>query len=84
MGYQDGQCEKYITLRLNIKRDLVVYFILVLQAALMINIDSTKVYILQLILFISIIILYYKEISGLLKVLWQYACTKLNMFGGKS
>lgn len=76
--------KKYITLRLNIKRDLVVYFILVLQAALMINIDSTKVYILQLILFISTIILYYKEISGLLKVLWQYACTKLNMFGGKS
>ena len=47
--------KKYITLKLNIKRDLVVYITLVLQAVLMINITSIKVYILQLILFISII-----------------------------
>lgn len=76
--------KKYITLKINIKRDLIVYFILVLQAVLMINIASIKVYILQFILFITIITLYYKDINGLLKGLWQYACTKLNMFGGKS
>lgn len=76
--------KKYITLKINFKRDLVVYFILVSQAVLMINIDSIKVYILQIILFITIIILYSKEISSLLKSFWLYASAKLTMFRSKS
>lgn len=76
--------KKYIRLKINIRRDLVAYFILVLQAILMINITSIKVYMLQLILFISIILIYYKEIDGLLKGFWRYASSKLTMFGDKS
>lgn len=76
--------KKYITLKINIKRDLVAYFILVLQAVLMINIVSIKVYILQFILFITIIFFYYKDINSLLKGFWKYASTKLTMLGGKS
>ena len=76
--------KKYIKLRINIKRDLVVYFILVLQAVLMINFASIKVYIFQLILFAAIIFLNYNEINGLMKGLWRYVSTKLIMFGDKS
>ena len=79
-----ASAKQYITLKLNIKRDLIVYFILVLQAIFMINIASVKVYILQLILFSSIIMLYFKEIKGLLISLRQYISIKLTIFGGKS
>lgn len=68
--------KKYITLKINIKRDLVVYSILVLQAVLMINMASTKVYVFEFILFITIIIFYYKEINTLLKSIRKYVSNK--------
>ncbi|MGR6836805.1 lipopolysaccharide biosynthesis protein [Syntrophomonas erecta] len=68
--------KKYIAIKINLKRDLFVYFILVLQAVFMINISSIKVYIIELIMFTFIGFLYYKEIKGLFKKIKQYVFIK--------
>ncbi|NMA84104.1 MAG: oligosaccharide flippase family protein [Epulopiscium sp.] len=60
---------KYILLKLYIKRDLLVYFILVLQAIFIIYASTIKVYVIELVMFIIIIFLYRSEIKKILKKL---------------
>lgn len=59
---------KFINIKINLKRDLISYVLLLIQAIIMITIDAIfYLYLLQLFIFIAIIILYIKDIGSTLK-----------------
>ena len=60
--------KKYIRLRINFARDIVSYFILVVQAIVLLLIEKNIVlYSVEIVLFILVFILYVKEFSGIFK-----------------
>lgn len=67
--------KKYIMLNINIKKDLIVYIVLVLQAVFIINSTTNSIYIIECFLFIVIITLYSKEIKKI--------SIKIKSFGNK-
>ena len=60
--------KKYIRLRINFARDIVSYFILVVQAIVLLLIEkNTVLYSVEIVLFVLVFILYVKEFSGIFK-----------------
>lgn len=59
---------KFICIKINFKRDLVVYILLVVQAIIGVIIENAAyMYILQMFLFITLILLYMKDISNIVR-----------------
>ena len=56
-------------MNINLKRDIVSYVVLIIQAILMSAITETFGYVLQVVIFAIIIAVYYKDGMGILKKL---------------
>ena len=61
------QSKKYIKLRINLTRDIASYILLVVQAIVLLLVDTTRVYLIEVVLLLMICGLYRKEVVNVAK-----------------
>lgn len=68
------QSKKYIKLRIKFARDVITYFVLIVQSVALLYFEGIIIYWIEFILFIFVVILYFKDIQ----LITQKVITKIN------